>query len=62
MKFDLDSRLNELVDNYKRALRAKGRALQFGKYKDIKEFRELIERNRAIIGEPRSDAAELREN
>ena len=58
-KPDPDPLLNELVDNYKMALKAKGRALRYGKYKDIKEFRERIEQNKTFISEPRSDVPEL---
>ena len=62
MKPDPDPLLNEIVENYKRALRAKGRALRDGKYKDIKEFRELLEHTKALAGEASLDAPEPRES
>jgi len=37
------------------ALKAKRRALRYGKYKDIKEFRERLEHTKALAAEPRYD-------
>lgn len=43
--------LDKIVKNFKLAFKAKQRALKYGKYKDIKEFRERIEYNDTLIGE-----------
>jgi len=56
VKPDPDPLLNEIVENFKMALKAKCRALRLGKYKDIKEFRERLEHTKALTAEPRSDS------
>lgn len=54
-----DSVLDNIVDNFKKALRVKQRALWYGKYEDIKEFRERVEYNEIIVHELQSDSPNL---
>jgi hypothetical protein len=51
--------LDNIVDNFKKALRVKQRALWYGKYEDIKEFRERVEYNEIIVHELQSDSPNL---
>jgi hypothetical protein len=54
-----DSLLDRIVVNFKRALKAKQRALRYGKYEDINEFRQRVEYNETLLTELNSDALDL---
>jgi hypothetical protein len=54
-----DSLLDRIVDNFKKALKAKQRALKHGKYEDINEFRQRVEYNETILTELKSDDPDL---
>jgi len=54
-----DSLLDRIVDNFKKALKAKQRAFKYGRYEDIKEFRERVEYNETILLELGSQSPNL---